>query len=432
MTTCFVSPNATCGYRNAECSVPRFRHMDILDPDVVKVDYVYCLMAYTVSLPLILVSCCSRESIVKNKNAARLSNVYVCLLISFTLRCFWLVSKGFGIWDDDSRVVQNENCSMCFACTWTFIPHLFNRFSVLAFFTAYSCVCKIWLDVWANNDERMSAKMVASSRAVSRAGRQGKRSFSSFATENRESIDDTTDAQPSTGIGPSEEHAPAARICCCNVTLFIVILNFWVYVIELVVEGVYIFSDYKQEVYDDIKDWNYRIVSTFFFGLGLLFLYTGGMLIKLLNKVDSFQGKRIQRNICAALAVIIFCFSLRSFMFLARPVFGLILPYPCFPYLFYPVPELVPTWILLYLTSSYTKLRSACHNTCSKIFPCAAKKKTGDTMDMLQEKLIPDHIGKQWIAQNETPNRTGSIAKSITKKEGETENDTPEEDTLFL
>ena len=53
-------------------------------------------------------------------------------------------------------------------------------------------------------------------------------------------------------------------------------------------------------------------------------------------------------------------------------------------------------------------------------------------MDMLQEKLIPDHIGKQWIAQNETPNRTGSIAKSITKKEGETENVTPEEDTLFL
>ena len=51
---------------------------------------------------------------------------------------------------------------------------------------------------------------------------------------------------------------------------------------------------------------------------------------------------------------------------------------------------------------------------------------------MLQEKLIPDHIGKQWIAQNETPNRTGSIAKSITKKEGETENVTPEEDTLFL
>ena len=34
-----------------ECSVPRFRHMDILDPEVVKVDYVYCLMAYTVSLP---------------------------------------------------------------------------------------------------------------------------------------------------------------------------------------------------------------------------------------------------------------------------------------------------------------------------------------------------------------------------------------------
>ena len=138
------------------------------------------------------------------------------------------------------------------------------------------------------------------------------------------------------------------------------------YVIECFVEGIYIFSDYKQEVYDDIKDWNYRIVSTFFFGLGLLFLYTGGMLIKLLNKVDSFQGKRIQRNICAALAVIIFCFSLRSFMFLARPVFGLILPYPC--HMFYPVPELVPIHVLS------TKLRSACQNTCSNALP---KKRWG-------------------------------------------------------
>lgn len=424
MAGCSVNPNATCGYRNAECSVPRFSHMDVLDPKVVNVDYVYCLIAYAVSLPLVLLSCCSRESIVKNKNAAKLNNVYICLLISFTLRCFWLISKGFGIWDDDTRVVQSENCSMCFACTWTFIPHLFNRFSVLSYFTAYSCVCKIWLDVWANNDERMGAQTVA----LSRAGRQGKRSFSSFAMENNGSVDGTTDAMPSADTGPSEEHGATARICCCNVTLFIIILNFWVYVIECFVEGIYIFSDYKQEVYDDIKDWNYRIVSTFFFGLGLLFLYTGGMLIKLLNKVDSFQGKRIQRNICAALAVIIFCFSLRSFMFLARPVFGLMLPYPCFPYMFYPVPELVPTWILLYLTSSYTKLRGACGNACSKMLYCGAKKKTTDAQDMLQEKLIPEHIGKQWIARNEKPNRTGSV----TMKEGDAEDDTAGEDTLFL
>ena len=71
MTTCFVSPNATCGYRNAECSVPRFSHMDVLDPKVVNADYVYCLIAYAVSLPLVLLSCCSRESIVKNKKRCK-------------------------------------------------------------------------------------------------------------------------------------------------------------------------------------------------------------------------------------------------------------------------------------------------------------------------------------------------------------------------
>ena len=413
--------------------------MDVLDPGVVKVDYVYCLIAYAVSLPLILISCCSRESIAKNKNAAKLSNVYICLLISFTLRCFWLISKGFGIWDDDTRVVQKENCSMCFACTWTSIPHIFNRVSVLSFFTAYSCVCKIWLDVWANNDERMGTHTVISARAKNNLERGG-RSFSSFAVENTGSIDDATDATSSTDIDAQEEHAPAARICCCNVTLFIILLNFWVYVIEFFVEGIYVFSDYTQEVYDDIRDWNYRIISIFFFGLGLLFLYSGIMLIKLLNKVDSFQGKSIQRNIFAALAVIIFCFSLRSFMFLARPALGLMLPYPCFPYLFYPVPELVPTWILLYLTSSYTKLRGSCRNACSKILCWGAKEKSKSHMDALQEKLIPDHIGKQWIARNEIPNRTGSVherfttseeATSKTMKGSENEDDTGD-DTLFL
>lgn len=47
---------------------------------------------------------------------------------------------------------------------------------------------------------------------------------------------------------------------------------------------------------------------------------------------------------------------------------------------------------------------------------------------MLQEKLIPEHIGKQWIARNEKPNRTGSV----TMKEGDAEDDTAGEDTLFL
>ena len=164
------------------------------------------------------------------------------------------------------------------------------------------------------------------------------------------------------------------------------------------------------------------------------------MLIKLLNKVDSFQGKSIQRNIVAALAVIIFCFSLRSFMFLARPAFGLMLPYPCFPYLFYPVPELVPTWILLYLTSSYTKGRGSCRNACSNFLCCGVKEKSKGQLDALQEKLIPDHIGKQWIARNEIPNRTGSVHKGCTTSEEDTsktmkgsenEDDTGE-DTLFL
>ena len=111
------------------------------------------------------------------------------------------------------------------------------------------------------------------------------------------------------------------------------------------------------------------------FRSGAIILIHWWYVIKFLNKVDSFQGKRIQRNICAALAVIIFCFSLRSFMFLARPVFGLMLPYPCFPYMFYPVPELVPTWILLYLTSSYTNW-GRLPQSCSKILLRCQKKTT--------------------------------------------------------
>ena len=58
-------------------------------------------------------------------------------------------------------------------------------------------------------------------------------------------------------------------------------IEFWG-VIECFVEGIYIFSDYKQEVYDDIKG----IIGSFdlLFWSGAIDLYTGGMLIKLLNR----------------------------------------------------------------------------------------------------------------------------------------------------
>ena len=145
---CIVHANKTCGYLNSQCSTLLMNNIDILDHQFVDMsDYIYCLIPYGLALPLILLSCCSRESIDANTKLMNLNIVYVFLLISFTLRCFWLFARGFGFWDIETRVIQKEDCSTCLACTWATIPHLFNRVAVLTYFTAYTCVCKIWLDV---------------------------------------------------------------------------------------------------------------------------------------------------------------------------------------------------------------------------------------------------------------------------------------------
>ena len=91
----------------------------------------------------------------------------------------------------------------------------------------------------------------------------------------------------------SDKKALAIRICGCNITLFIVILNVWVYIIEFILEFTYIYGGFKKDFYSDTKDWNHRIVSSFFLILGILFTYSGMKLIGLLKRVESKNGRII-------------------------------------------------------------------------------------------------------------------------------------------
>ena len=246
---CIVHANETCGYLNAQCSTFSINDIDILDGQRLDMsDYIYCLVPYSIALPMIVMSCYSRENLGSRAGGVNLSTIYIFLLISFVLRCLWLLSRGLGFWDIETRVVQTTTCSMCLACTWNIIPHLFNRLAVLSYFTAYTCVCKIWLDVWAKS-ESLSGKNMSFEDANKRLRNntsQGKGKISSSIFTDAITDDDGGDFDGGTNtnsmveenktfssVSPnssSMEDAPAIRICGCNITLFIFILNIWMYV----------------------------------------------------------------------------------------------------------------------------------------------------------------------------------------------------------
>ena len=245
---CVVHANETCGYLNAQCSTFLINTIDILDNQRLDMsDYIYCLVPYAIALPMIVMSCYSRENMGSRAAGVDLTTVYIFLLISFVLRCLWLLAKGLGFWDIETRVVQDTRCSMCLACTWNIIPHLFNRLAVLSYFTAYTCVCKIWLDVWAKSESLsgMNRSFENANKRLRSSG-QGTREISTSIFSNAIAHDDGDNFNGDTNnnsmvqenetfssVSPnssSMEDAPAIRICGCNITLFIVILNVWMYV----------------------------------------------------------------------------------------------------------------------------------------------------------------------------------------------------------
>ena len=87
------------------------------------------------------------------------------------------------------------------------------------------------------------------------------------------------------------------------------------------------------------------------------------------------------------------------------------------------VPELVPTWIL-YLTSSYTKL-GAPAAICSKC--CIGAKKKLRTHRICCKKIIQNILENSGLLEMKN-----QIVLVVTMKEGDAEDDTAGEDTLFL
>ena len=65
---CIVHANKTCGYLNSQCSTLLMNNIDILDHQFVDIVIIYVLAPYGLAMPLILLSCCSRESIDANTN----------------------------------------------------------------------------------------------------------------------------------------------------------------------------------------------------------------------------------------------------------------------------------------------------------------------------------------------------------------------------
>lgn len=213
------------------------------------------------------------------------------------------------------------------------------------------------------------------------------------------------------------------------------------YIIELIFEAFYVFGGFKSEFYSDVRNWNHRIVSSFFFILGLLFMYAGIKLIRLLNRVESKNRKLVQIKLFTVLIIVLISFSFRSFMFLARPAFNLTLPKWFYPYCFYPVPELVPTYLLLYLTSSYTMLYDSYKKLikkCTCCCPCLYQKATIDEHSSLKERLIREEMYNNWIAKNDKVFNTKNGNNNLVGDVGNAKLDTGlqssnvEENTLFL
>ena len=342
-------------------------------------DFLYCAIAYAIFIPFLAMKSAGsigathgpaqpvngtlednktrseKQQVHVNRSNSTLVKIYRWLTLSFILRVIWAVGKASDFMSDDERVIQSASngCDSCLACSHAFIMRLVNRFSVLSFFTAFSIVAMFWLDVGAQT-EAAWLKM-----------KGGKRSH------------DNHDAR--------EEG-------CCKPQVFILIVNFWVYLIELVVEAFYWQVSFPEETFDRIKDWNYLAVSSFYIFLGFVLVYAGLKLRRMLavvrkkrngNKKRSGANERqVQCKIVLVMAITFVSFCLRGFVFLARPLLcmGNIWGYP---YLWYPVPDLFPTMVFIVLTLPPSYFSKCCTNATTSERSHSTKRSTSHDAELL-------------------------------------------------
>ena len=395
---CSVDPFKTCGYLNTVCNQISYHRGTWTDKNAISA------YMYLIYIPFILFAWCSRSFTFKNSDRklvdpsgaentssltahavirrtnSTLNRVYMWLFSSFAFRVVWLVFKATKFLVEDARVVNSgQQCSSCLACSSFVITRFLNRFSILCFFTAYSLVAMFWLEVWGNSEARSLRLRTAGIRSISTV----------------DEIDDFDGAE--------------IRCCgCCPPRILIMMLNVWVYVVEIIVEAMYWVANYPDETYKSMRDYNYMFVSGFFLVLTFVLIFSGCKLQKLIRDVEKehtesavengtivFQrGWRMRCNITLMMVVFACSFLLRAFVFLARPLLCLQLPDAMFPYFFYPIPDLLPTLCLMYVTTGKNFLKT-CVCAC-----CMAAKAMNSESKEEEANLLSKIQNHHWTAQN--------------------------------
>ena len=396
---CSVDPFKPCGYLDTICTQISYRHGIWTDK------YAMSAYMYLLYIPFVLFAWCSRSFTSKNsdrnlmdpsdaestssltvhavihRTKSTLNRVYMWLFSSFAFRVVWLVFKATNFLAKEERVVKSgQECGSCLACSSYFMTRFLNRFSILFFFTAYSLVAMFWLEVWGNAEARSLRLRTAGIRRISTV----------------DEIDDLAGAE--------------IRCCgCCPPRILIMILNAWVYVVEMIIEAMYWVADYPDQTYKLMKDYNYMFVSGFFLVLTFVLIFSGCKLQKLIRDVEKehresaiesgtvvFQRSwRMRCNITVMIVVFACSFLLRAFVFLARPLLCFELPDATFPYLFYPIPDLLPTFFFMYLTTGKSFLKS-CFCACCM----AVKALNSETKEEEEAMLLSKIESHHWTAQD--------------------------------
>ena len=169
------------------------------------------------------------------------------LVVSFALRLAWLCCMATNTYTEkcDKGLGPHDVVPMCEHS----VLRILNRFSVLTFFTAFSIVATFWREVYYG-------ALDAQAEATHRRQMHGTR------------IAGTT----------------GGKGCCRNSKVGMVMLNFWLYFIEITVMILVTFnpSKWDKALFKTMYNANYIVVASFFAVLSALMMWYGFRLRRVL------------------------------------------------------------------------------------------------------------------------------------------------------
>ncbi|GBG34119.1 Hypothetical Protein FCC1311_103422 [Hondaea fermentalgiana] len=304
----------------------------------------------------------SNDMIVSKLDRSRLYYVGQNLVLAYIVRITWLMLNIFQV----APIPKGAEHSCQDMHT---LVSAANRFAQLLCFTAYTSVVGFWANILRQHStsrrmrvglssEREVAAALAQSTTRRRPGQLMVAIPDLFASERAQ-----TEAEGGNGgnggAGGARDKEGFNAICsllCMLLTPDIVqlLLNFWVYVIIIILLSVQWFECDK-ETYDEIDRAQTITIAVFFLLLGTMFLRYGVSLVSALSKLRHESAAQLVRSTIVISTVSSLLFALRGVLFLLEPLFAFRLTgvwaQIMYPWFFYPVPELIPALLLMHYMS---------------------------------------------------------------------------------